>query len=85
MVLEEGLEEAFALEELSDLVEETFEVGPWASLSSVQMIGVPSAVMGTSFSAACRVVSAPRGTRSVRGCMRVWLSIVISGVSRPWV
>ena len=50
MVLEEGLEEAFALEELSDLVEETFEVGPWASLSSVQMIGVPSAVMGTSLS-----------------------------------
>ena len=50
MVLEEGLEEAFALEELSDLVEETFEVGPWASLSSVQMIGVPSAVMGTRLS-----------------------------------
>jgi len=31
-------------------------------------------------------VPSPRGTtRPVRGCMRVWLSIVISGVSRPWV
>ena len=73
MVLEEGLEEAFALEELSDLVEETFEVGPWASLSSVQMIGVPSAVMGTSLSVMLDSVLSSSADMTAK---RLWIGTV---------
>jgi hypothetical protein len=73
VVLEEGLEEAFALEELSDLVEETFEVGPWASLSSVQMIGVPSAVMGTSLSVMLDSVLSSSADMTAK---RLWIGTV---------